>query len=194
MNLSTIRNLAFLICLLPFGLQAQVGISENGADPDPSSILDVQSTDKGILIPRMTDLERDAILNPANGGDPYTQTRSGIVSLSPFAVFGANASILIVEAGDPQSICQSKAVDLTTIGASITPANFAGTWTTSGEGTVDDTNTGMGVFGVAMTYSLGNADIQNGEVYLILESNGISDQAPITILRVNCGSFPWDGN
>jgi hypothetical protein len=131
---------------------------------------------------------------PASGGDPYTQTRSGIVSLSPFAVFGANASILIVEAGDPQSICQSKSVDLTTIGASITPASFAGTWTTSGDGAFDDTNTGTGVFGVAKTYSLGNADIQNGEVFLILEAEGISDQAPITILRVDCGSFPWDGN
>jgi hypothetical protein len=131
---------------------------------------------------------------PANGDDPYTQTRSGIVSLSPFAVFGANASILIVEAGDPQTICQSKAVDLTAIGASITPANFAGAWTTSGDGTFDDTNTGTGVYGVATTYFLGNADIQNGEVLLILEANGISDQAPIAILRVGCGVFPWNGN
>jgi hypothetical protein len=32
------------------------------------------------------------------------------------------------------------------------------------------------------------------EVFLILEAEGVSDQAPVTILRVDCGSFPWEGN
>lgn len=38
-----------------------------GTSPDASAILDVESTDKGFLPPRMTEAERDAISNPADG-------------------------------------------------------------------------------------------------------------------------------
>ncbi len=44
---------------------AQVGIGTT--TPDPSSILDITASDKGVLIPRMTTTERDAISNPVNG-------------------------------------------------------------------------------------------------------------------------------
>ena len=43
---------------------AQVGIGTN--TPDDSAILDVVSTEKGFLPPRMTTAQRDAIANPAN--------------------------------------------------------------------------------------------------------------------------------
>ncbi|MEZ4874819.1 MAG: tail fiber domain-containing protein [Flavobacteriaceae bacterium] len=46
-------------------INAQVGI--NTTTPDPSSELDISSTDGGILIPRMTQVERDAIASPATG-------------------------------------------------------------------------------------------------------------------------------
>lgn len=44
---------------------AQVGIGTT--NPDGSSILDIESTDKGILIPRLTTAQINAIVNPANG-------------------------------------------------------------------------------------------------------------------------------
>ncbi len=44
---------------------AQVGI--NTTTPDPSSILDVTSTEAGMLIPRMTTSQRQAITDPAEG-------------------------------------------------------------------------------------------------------------------------------
>ncbi|MEZ4857614.1 MAG: tail fiber domain-containing protein [Flavobacteriaceae bacterium] len=46
-------------------INAQVGI--NTTTPDPSSELDISSTDGGILIPRMTQTDRDAIATPATG-------------------------------------------------------------------------------------------------------------------------------
>ncbi|MFZ4521934.1 MAG: hypothetical protein ACOYNC_09520 [Bacteroidales bacterium] len=46
---------------------AQVGISTDNSAPDNSAMLDVQSTSKGLLIPRMTTVERDAIASPADG-------------------------------------------------------------------------------------------------------------------------------
>ena len=48
-------------------LYAQVGINTDGSQPDNSAMLDVKSTDKGILIPRMTQAQRDAIASPATG-------------------------------------------------------------------------------------------------------------------------------
>jgi cysteine-rich repeat protein len=44
-----------------------VGINRDNTRPDPSSMLDVKSTDKGILIPRMTSTQRTSIVNPAKG-------------------------------------------------------------------------------------------------------------------------------
>jgi len=46
-------------------LQAQVGIGTTS--PDASSVLDVTSTEGGMLIPRMTQTERDNINSPATG-------------------------------------------------------------------------------------------------------------------------------
>ena len=49
------------------GLYAQVAISTENSDPDDSAMLDVISTEKGILIPRMTKDQRDDISDPAEG-------------------------------------------------------------------------------------------------------------------------------
>ena len=50
-------------CQLVQSQKAGVGTNE----PDASSILELKSNQQGILIPRMTTQERDAILNPVNG-------------------------------------------------------------------------------------------------------------------------------
>lgn len=44
-----------------------VGINTNGNPPDPSAILDLSSTSKGMLIPRMASWERASISSPAQG-------------------------------------------------------------------------------------------------------------------------------
>ena len=57
----------YLVTSLCVSLQvhAQIGIGTTA--PDPSSILEVNSNEKGMLAPRMTTLQRDAIQNPAVG-------------------------------------------------------------------------------------------------------------------------------
>lgn len=59
------RFIPTLFILLSLGLYAQVGIGTT--NPDNSSILDIESDDKGILIPRMTAIERIGITTPAEG-------------------------------------------------------------------------------------------------------------------------------
>ncbi|HET9431082.1 MAG TPA: hypothetical protein VFO70_07890, partial [Chitinophagaceae bacterium] len=44
-----------------------VAINNDGSTPDASSILDIKSTTKGLLIPRMSKTERMAITTPATG-------------------------------------------------------------------------------------------------------------------------------
>lgn len=46
---------------------AQVAINQDNSNPDASAILDVKSTDKGILIPRMSTTQRTTISFPAKG-------------------------------------------------------------------------------------------------------------------------------
>lgn len=46
---------------------AQVGINANNTPPDPSAMLDVSSNDKGLLIPRMTTIQKNAIPNKVEG-------------------------------------------------------------------------------------------------------------------------------
>ena len=57
------------LLFLTIGLNAftQVAINSDNSSPDPSSMLDVKSTDKGMLVPRMTTAQRTAISTPANG-------------------------------------------------------------------------------------------------------------------------------
>ncbi|MDC7994207.1 tail fiber domain-containing protein [Altibacter sp. HG106] len=63
-----------LLCITSFGF-SQVGI--NTTSPDPSSALDIESTEAGILVPRMTEADKNAIPSPANGLLIY-QTDSSI--------------------------------------------------------------------------------------------------------------------
>jgi hypothetical protein len=59
----------FLILLLALSMSvsAQVAINNDGSQPDPSAMLDVSSTSRGLLPPRMTQAQRIAITNPVVG-------------------------------------------------------------------------------------------------------------------------------
>ena len=72
---------------------AQIGI--DNPNPDASAILDLTSTSKGLLAPRMTQSERDAISSPATGLLIY-QTNS----TPGFYVYDGSAWIKILNTGD----------------------------------------------------------------------------------------------
>ncbi|HEX2629030.1 MAG TPA: hypothetical protein VHM26_08465 [Chitinophagaceae bacterium] len=57
------------ICLLQtlITFSQAVAVNATGSSPDASSILDVSSNTKGMLLPRMTQAQRNAIASPANG-------------------------------------------------------------------------------------------------------------------------------
>jgi hypothetical protein len=64
------KKLPFIISCLFVWIgyaNAQVAITTNGSPADSSAMLDVKSTTKGLLIPRLTILQRKAIILPATG-------------------------------------------------------------------------------------------------------------------------------
>ena len=59
----------FIVLLFMFSkaMLAQVAVNSDNSTPNPSAMLDVKSTDKGFLPPRMTTLQRNGIASPAAG-------------------------------------------------------------------------------------------------------------------------------
>ncbi|MFN8276217.1 MAG: hypothetical protein U0T84_01920 [Chitinophagales bacterium] len=59
--------LIFCLMTLSFQMQGQNNIGIGTPAPDPSAVLELKSTDKGVLIPRVTALQRLSIAAPAEG-------------------------------------------------------------------------------------------------------------------------------
>ncbi len=64
-----LRNtlISYLACFISAFSVAQVGITNDNSLPDPSALVDIHSTTKGLLIPRMTQDQLRIITEPANG-------------------------------------------------------------------------------------------------------------------------------
>ncbi|MCX6266186.1 MAG: hypothetical protein NTW16_02350 [Bacteroidetes bacterium] len=58
--------LIYIFLAISLHLHSQVAISIDSSGPDNSAMLDVKSTDKGLLIPRLSTAERNAIVSPSN--------------------------------------------------------------------------------------------------------------------------------
>ncbi len=68
MNMKKLQLIFVAITLIAsYTITAQVSFNTDGSDPDPSAMLDVKSTTSGLLPPRMTEAQRDAISSPADG-------------------------------------------------------------------------------------------------------------------------------
>ena len=66
--MKTIFTILTTVALLTvFSLNAQVAINTDGSSPDGSAMLHIKSTTGGILIPKMTRTQRNAISSPATG-------------------------------------------------------------------------------------------------------------------------------
>jgi len=71
--------LLLLIFVLATSVSAQnISINANGAAADTSSILDISSTKYGLLVPRMTTVQRDSIILPANALQLFNTTTKAL--------------------------------------------------------------------------------------------------------------------
>lgn len=81
------------------GISAQVAINTDNLPPDASAMLDVKSVNRGLLVPRMTQAQRNAIANPATGltifqtdVTPGLYYNSGTPAVPSWKLVGSNAS------------------------------------------------------------------------------------------------------
>ncbi len=112
----TLLTIAALLCLLA---NAQnVAINTDGSTANASAILDAKSTTKGILIPRMTKVERNAITTPANSLLVYVNAPDTV----GFSYYNGNQWLWLLNSPNNTD---STAWKLT--GNNITSTNFLGT-------------------------------------------------------------------
>ncbi len=64
------------VLLLFFGLNVNAQVGVGTSNPDNSAMLDVTSTNKGFLAPRLSSLQRTAIISPATGLMVYDKDSS----------------------------------------------------------------------------------------------------------------------
>ncbi|MGB3079089.1 MAG: ice-binding family protein [Saprospiraceae bacterium] len=140
---------------------AQVGIGTT--TPDPSAVLDLVSTTRGFLMPRMTTAERNAIPNPATGLMIYNQTNSemqvnggtpGVPAW--FGMKGNLDSTSTTSVTDGVNIFSSSVIDTLIVGMTLSPA--AGTYLVlfNGQyGLISDTaiSTAQGVADLTAAYN-----------------------------------------
>lgn len=105
-------------------------------------------------------------------------------------------SLPVVTVATPATLCITQAIDLT-MGASITPTDLGGTWSSS---STNGTFTTGNSFTTATTYVPGSDDIAAGQVTLTLTTNDpagpcgtVATSVTFTIQKVDCGTFPWGG-
>jgi len=88
----------FLLMVTGLNVFSQVAINTDGTAPDNSAMLDVKSTTRGFLAPRMTLTQRNAIVTPATGlvifqtnGTPGYYYNSGTPAAPAWTLVGSNA-------------------------------------------------------------------------------------------------------
>ena len=184
-----LRHLVFIIVFsFPMLLMAQTGIGTN--TPSTSAKLEIASTDKGLLIPRMTSTQKGSISLPANGLLIY-QT-DGVVG------FYVNTGTTAVPAWTRINM------DWTKTGNDI--AYTAGNVSTTGALTGGNSNTSsLSGFGVNIntqagaTYTLDATD--NGKVIQTTSASAITITIPTglttgfncTVVQMGAGQITFSG-
>ena len=182
---------AAILCLLGAlvtpSLHAQTVIGASA--PDPSAMLDVQSTDKGFLPPRMTSAERSAVQNPATGliifnttlncvemnmGTPAQPTWNCLAVLNTVSAASATPSVDVNTALTAITHTTTGATGIGT--ATGLPAGVTASWAANTI-TISGTPTAIGIFNynIPLTGGIGS----------VSATGTITVNAP----AVNCGAF-----
>src|SRR6185437_6008021 len=155
-------------------LQAQVSVNTDASQPDASSMLDVKSTSKGLLVPRMTTVQRTGIVSPAEGlwvYDTNTQSFWFFKTGSGWQQVSGGAAVLTL----PYSASASSASPLLSLSNTGTGGGLQGT-SSGGLGIYGSTNASSGAGLLADNLNGGEAitgrTISNGTGSVVGRNDG----------------------
>lgn len=77
LNVRSLLRAIILLVLLHSPVTAQNNVGIGTTAPDPSALLDLTSSDKGFLVPRLSTTEMNSVASPATGLLIYNTTQSG---------------------------------------------------------------------------------------------------------------------
>ncbi|MCF8370122.1 MAG: hypothetical protein K9H64_00780 [Bacteroidales bacterium] len=198
------------LCLFAsYNLTAQVAITTDGSIPDGSAMLDVKSTDKGLLPPRMTEAQRNSISNPAAGLIIFNTTSTSLEFFdgTVWVIIGQGgvSSVLTVNGTTTDVTCNGEgdgSIDISVAGGT-TPYSY--NWT-GGAVTEDISSLSGGSFSVTVTdansnTTTGSFDIDEPSAFSLNEDitdvscNGASNgEINITVSGgTPAYSFAWTG-
>lgn len=182
--------LLFILSLSFYASAQNVGINTDASTADNSAMLDVKSTEKGMLIPRMTAAQRNLIASPATGllvyqtdGTSGFYFNQGTPSVKNWILLGAKGD---TGAAGPQGV-QGVAGPIGpqgTVGAtgSQGPQGIQGVQGPIGPQGTAGANGPMGATGATgpagVGFTNGNAA---GQIYLTGASSPFAPQAPVTL-------------
>ncbi len=89
-----------IVLSIPLSSQG-VHIGSTNSDPEPSAILELESTSKGILIPRMTSAQMRAISSPAEGLMVFNTDSAKLGYYNGTRWLNGDGSTATLEVGDP---------------------------------------------------------------------------------------------
>jgi hypothetical protein len=193
--------LTILLCIYVQTANAQMGVNSTGAAPNVAAMLDVRSTDKGFLMPRMTTTQRNAMPAIADGLMIYntsiaeiqvyrglagwqTASRMGV----PFQVTGSipflgSGVIEATNTGTGDAIKAFATSGSALYGYGGSTGVFGTTGSLTGTGVYGETNTYRGVWGRGLTTGDGvYGDATTGKgVYGLTSSTGIGVYGNATV-------------
>ena len=142
---------------------SQIGVNNDGSTPDGSAMLDVKSNNKGLLPPRMSRVEINAIVNPADGLIVYCTDcgSNGTGALSMFMVGSwIRLATACIEPTVTTTAVTAIAQNTATSGGNVTSDGGATVtargvcWGTSANPTIDSSKTTNGTGTSSFTSSL----------------------------------------
>ncbi len=199
----TTKLLPIVMLLFSTATFAQVGI--NTTTPDQSAILDINSTTGGVLLPRMTTAQRDAIPSPKSGLTIFNETalkfqgyfNGSITSIDQSNLLENSTSSGSTEYG--QSFTAGQTGQLVSVEFISTTANATATLVV-GAGTLAGSNTttfnmviGTNVVTLATPLALTTATVYNFRVNasnLAIRFSNTDSYAGGNLLQPGAGSFP----
>jgi hypothetical protein len=193
-------NIIFGIALLLIsGLSfSQVAITTDGSSPDNSAMLDVKSTTKGMLLPRLSDAVRDAMVSPAEGLIIYNTTSKNLNFFADGKWYEFTGKVCVPQPSTSNAGPDQLVPTASTTLAANTPSYGTGTWSilSGAGGSISNIHSPgslfTGTLGVTYTLQWAIATVCNTTTDVVLISlgptcsNGIQDG---TETDIDCGGL-----